>query len=352
MKKTIAVAVSGGIDSLVSAFLLKSQGYHVLGIHFITGYESIEKGKAEEPSHIDRIQEMTDRLGIDLIVKDIKPAFDQYVVDYFAKTYMAGQTPNPCLACNPAIKFGVILSHAKSLGATRLATGHYAVSKEIKPDEYGLFKGADIKKDQSYFLARLTQSQLSEAVFPLGDMTKTQTRKIAKKNHLNPVTKDESQDICFIKNTTYGDFLANQKKIDFKPGPIVDTSGRVIGEHKGLHLYTIGQRRGLDCPSSQAYYVLKIDAANNRLVVGFRDETYAPSCTVSHINWINGPPTSSIETMVKIRYRHRAVPAVLIPKSDTTGAIEFDSPQMAVTPGQGAVFYDQTRVLGGGWINR
>ncbi len=350
MNKTIAVAVSGGVDSLVSAFLLKRQGQRVFCIHFITGYESRETDQTDKHVQIDRIRKMTDDLDLDLFTVDIQTEFNRLVVDYFMNTYLAGKTPNPCLICNPAIKFGTILSHVKTLGATHLATGHYAISREITKGEYGLFRGIDFRKDQSYFLSRLTQKQLSRAVFPLGGLNKTQTRKIAAENNLEPVTRKESQDICFIKNTTYGEFLVKQKGIFAEPGPIIDKNNRIIGKHKGLHLYTIGQRRGLNCPASQPYYVVKMDIKHNHLVVGFRDDTYSASCRVSDINWINGPPSTPSETEVKIRYRHRAVSATLVPDGDKEAKVFFHVPQMAVTPGQGAVFYRQNQVIGGGWI--
>jgi len=366
MKQITAIALSGGIDSLTAAYLLKQQGHHVIGIHFITGFEtkdshhhnsrlSKESFTADfstgENSHSLKIADIANQLGITVKIIDISTDFQLKVIDYFTQTYLSGKTPNPCLVCNPSIKFGTLLTCARKLGASRLATGHYA---RISADSLGgfhLLRGIDNKKDQSYFLAFMTQKQLARACFPLGKMTKSDVKKLAKEKGLYPVTKKESQDICFIKGNKYGDFLLQQQDFKAKPGDIVDIEDNILGRHSGLHLFTIGQRRGINCPASQPYYVVRIDINQNRLIVGLKKDLLSTSCKVSKINWIIEKPTSTLDVDIRVRYRHRAVISKLIPNGNTLATIIFETPQSAVTPGQGAVFYKDDEVIGGGWID-
>ncbi|MDM8553090.1 tRNA 2-thiouridine(34) synthase MnmA [Desulfobacterales bacterium HSG2] len=337
-----AIAISGGIDSLVSAYLLKKQGHKVFGIHFLTGYES------GDPYQIRNI---ADQIGISVKVRDCSTEFRSEVVDYFTQTYQAGRTPNPCLVCNPSIKFGTILAAARESGASRLATGHYA---RVTKDDSGrchLLRGIDPEKDQSYFLAFLSQEQLTAACFPLGNMTKSEVRKLAAKKGLHPEVKEESQDVCFIKGCSYGEFLARHQELAPKPGPIQDVNGRILGEHKGLHLFTIGQRRGINCPASEPYYVTRIDTEQNRLVVGFKKDLLSSECRVAGINWIARKPASPIKVHTRLRHRHKAAPSTLFPIDNNLAVVRFETPQSAITPGQGAVFYRGEEVLGGGWIH-
>jgi tRNA-specific 2-thiouridylase len=340
----VAIAVSGGVDSLVCAYLIKRQGIDAVGIHFLTGFEN-----PAEPGPRD-IQALFRPLDIPVVVIDLKTPFKSSVVDYFSAAYQNGKTPNPCLVCNPAIKFGVLLDEARRLGASRLATGHYARVQAGRDGRYRLRKGVDEKKDQSYFLSRLTQDQLACAVFPLGTWTKDNVRALAAENGLKPVNRKESQDVCFIKDSNYKDFLIQADGIHPQAGDIVDTSGNRLGSHAGLHRYTVGQRRGINCPASQPYYVVRIDARRNRLVVGAKDELYTSRCRVTDVNWIAGAPEGPIRADTRIRYRHRAVAATVSPDGDDGAVVRFDEPQAAVTPGQGAVFYRGDEVLGGGWI--
>ncbi len=361
MPKTIAIALSGGIDSLMTAALLKDQGHQLIGIHFLTGYETIAPAGVagtSAPSDIESVTEqarrnlepMVDQLGLPLHIVDLRKAFQQQVVDYFVGAYQVGMTPNPCLKCNPSIKFGLLYEAAERLGATHMATGHYARLETAPDDRVRLLRGVDPVKDQSYFLARLHQSQLRRAVFPLGGYTKDQTRQMAHKKNLHPAASQESQDICFIKNGAYGTFLEAQCGFSAKPGPIVDLHGNRLGTHNGLYLFTIGQRRGINCPSTEPYYVVRIDVPENQLVVGRKADLSAEAFKVDGINWITPRPGASIRAQVRVRYRHQAVPATVTPVGTDSADVVFDQPQSAVTPGQGAVFYNEDEVLGGGWI--
>ena len=344
MTGTLAVAVSGGVDSLVSAHLLRKRHADTFGIHFLTGFEGRDEAGAGIARQLGR------QLDMPVAVVDLREPFRRLVVDYFSAAYQRGETPNPCLVCNPAVKFGVLLEEARRRGAKRLATGHYARVDEYGRGRYRLCRGLDATKDQSYFLARLTQDQLARACFPLGAMTKTHVKALAAEAGLRPVTRQESQDVCFIRDTSYADFLVQTTGLQPQAGDIVDSAGRKVGVHQGLHRYTVGQRRGINCPAEQAYYVLRIDARSNRLVVGFKNELYAEGCRVREINWIADPPETPLPVDTRIRYRHRAVASRLTPLGPDAAVVRFDRPQAAVTPGQGAVFYRGDEVIGGGWI--
>ena len=344
MTGPVAIALSGGIDSLAAACLLKNQAKEVFGLHFITGFE-----KPGDPGPT-QIQALFQPLDIPVQVVDLKAPFRKTVVDYFAVAYQNGETPNPCLVCNPSIKFGVLLQKAIQLGATRLATGHYARVEKGASGRYRLLKGVDGGKDQSYFLARLTREQLARACFPLGSWTKDQVRALAAEKGLAPVTRSESQDVCFVRESSYADFLVQTVGMEPRPGEIVDTQGRRVGTHQGLHRYTVGQRRGINCPASRPYYVIRIDARHNRLVVGFKEERFTSRCRVRDVNWIADPPDGPLAVDTRIRYRHQAAASTVIPDERGGAAVRFEQPQSSVTPGQGAVFYREEEVIGGGWI--
>jgi len=351
MMQTTAVAISGGVDSLMTAYLLKEQGRHVVGIHFITGFEAASAYTRDpETEKTHKILNIGEQLGIPVDIVDIRDEFREKIVGYFCRTYQSGQTPNPCMHCNPTIKFGTILAHAQKIGAQKLATGHYAIIKKDPNGHYHLFKGRDPKKDQSYFLARLTRPQLAKACFPLGEMKKSEIKQLAAQKGLYPVTQAESQDVCFIKNEAYAEFLAKQTGFDPQPGFIETVNGQVIGEHRGLHLFTIGQRRGINCPAAEPFYVVRLDAERNRLIVGSKDDLLAAECRVTGINWIGEKPSVPLEIHTRVRYRSQEVTATVIPGDRNTAVVRFKEPQASITPGQGAVFYRDDEVLGAGWI--
>lgn len=357
-----AILLSGGVDSLVAAHILKQQGHDVIGIHFVTGYEKPISEKAPDPPSESgspasaaarkTAAALAGQLSIPVEIMDCRQAFQSRVVNYFTRTYAAGKTPNPCLACNPAIKFGAVFAYAKKLGAGRLATGHYA---RIRYDRQGfcrLLRGKDRTKDQSYFLSRLTQDTLSRAIFPLGDMTKQATVQLARQSGLEPTAPKESQDVCFIHENRYSDFLSRQPGFKAMSGPIKDLHGNIIGRHAGLHLFTIGQRRGISCPAGEPYYVIDMDAPGNSLIVGFKRDTLTDTCVVEDINWIRFQPATDLDVKTRVRYRHRAVPSRLDILGKKRALVRFHTPQSAVAPGQGAVFYNGEEVLGGGFIRK
>jgi tRNA-specific 2-thiouridylase len=352
MKKKTAVAISGGVDSLMAACVLKEQGQNIVGIHFITGFET-DLDNAHHPKKYNRLKILNigKQLGIPIEIVDIRSEFQEKIVDYFTQTYNKGQTPNPCMRCNPIIKFGRILTHAHRLGAQKLATGHYARIRKDPVGNFHLFKGHDSQKDQSYFLARLTQQQLENASFPLGGMQKTDVKQMAAKKGLQPATRNESQDICFIKHISYREFLGAQKGFEYRPGLIENVNGQVIGEHNGLHLFTIGQRRGINCPADEPYYVIRLDTERNRLTVGAKKDLMSSECKVVEINWIGKEPTLPMEVNTRIRYRSKEATSMVFPLAKSTAMVRFKNPQSAVTPGQGAVFYQDDEILGGGWIS-
>jgi tRNA-specific 2-thiouridylase len=354
MKETVAVALSGGLDSSVAAALLKRKNYRVIGLHFRTGYEraSCEATRSGPLSRVNSCaQRISDQIGIPLEVIDCSEAFKKEVVRYFADTYRSGQTPNPCMVCNQRIKFGFILERAKALGASTLATGHYVRIRLEESGHFSLLKGVDRAKDQSYFLALLTQRQLSQAMFPLGSHTKKEARQMAGAWGLTAFMAGESQELCFIRHPSYKDFLASLADFACKAGPIVNTRGEILGHHQGLHAYTVGQRKGISIPGPEPYYVTRLDKEQNRLVIGTKSELSASECIVTHINWIETEaPDKPISVHTRIRYRHKEAESILTPLDRYTATVRFFKAQYAITPGQAAVFYQGDRVLGGGWI--
>ncbi len=342
-----AVAISGGVDSLMTAHLLLEAGHQVMGIHFTHGFESSGGSNAKE-----RAARIAEKLGISFHQLNLSDSFEKKVVDYFIKAYGSGITPNPCMVCNPTVKFGALLDAARDLGAKKLATGHYARIETGADGEPHLLRGVDPSKDQSYFLARLSRKQLSQTMFPLGGLHKKTVIEQAARAGFGELVSSESQDVCFIDSNGYHAFLEKQPGFISSPGEIIDLSGKVLGRHSGLHHYTIGQRRGINCPAAEALYVIALDSIHNRLIVGPKTAQETIMCDVTDINWLSDKADKPFTAQVKVRYRHPAVLARVTPRSLHQATIEFETAQAAVTPGQGAVFYDGDRVLGGGWIEK
>jgi len=342
--KRVAVALSVGVDSSMAACLLKEADYDVIGVTMHLWSDS-DRTCPSTASILDA--ENTCRtLGIPFHLIDLENEFYHHVVDYFCNEYAKGRTPNPCIACNRYIKFGCLLDHALSLGAGYLATGHYARVK-LYDNGYHLLKGRDISKDQSYMLYILGQDKLSRILFPLGDYTKSQIKELARQKGLPTAGKPSSQDICFIA-ADYGTFL--RQYITAPDGEIVDSSGQVLGQHRGTFFYTVGQRHGLGLATAEPFYVTGIDPDKSRIVVGPREDLYRSRLIADEVNWISGtPPLEQLTATVKIRYRSPDVAATLYPASDSA-EVSFQRPQLAVTPGQAAVFYKDDEVLGGGII--
>lgn len=341
----VAIALSGGVDSLVSGFLIKQAYKNVFGIHFTTGYEAI-------PTDVKALE---NQLGFPVHSIDLASVFEEKVVQYFIATYLAGKTPNPCVICNQQIKFGALLDQALALGADALATGHYATIVNLLsfPDRdisnCWLEKATDSTKDQSYFLSLLEPFQLEKIILPLAGYTKTKVKLLARENHLTPTTPGESQDICFINDTGFSQFIIKKNKLIPKPGSIKDIHGKIVGSHQGLHAFTIGQRRGLNCPAAQPYYVRHIDLATNTLVVCFKQDLAQTNMQVENIVWNRSDSQEKSTITTKIRYSHKGAASHLL-RTGSTGQVTFDHPQLAITPGQTAVFYQGNRVLGAGII--
>jgi tRNA-uridine 2-sulfurtransferase len=337
----IAIALSGGVDSAVAAALLQRQGFNLQGVH-------LRLSPLSAPP--DRAEELAQYLGIPLTVLDLQPEFAREVLDYFVSEYARGRTPNPCVRCNAAIKFGHLWQYLKKDGVTHLATGHYA-RLNLDVSTTGLFRGGDRRKDQSYFLSRLPLSLLPNLIFPLGQMTKEEVRRLAREMGL-PVRENqpESMELCFIPAGGYQDFLKARQGFTGAPGDFVDARGRLLGRHRGLEGYTVGQRRGLGISAREPYYVIDIQPETNRVVLGHREELLSTGLTASGMNWLVNPPAGEIQAAAVIRYRHPGVLARITPQDDGKVKVAFATPQSAVAPGQAVAFYDGDRVLGGGWI--
>ena len=355
-REKIVVGMSGGVDSSVAAALLKRKGYDVIGVTFKTWPKSecgTSFGRACcNLEAVTRSRAVCEELGIPYYVFDMSKEFKKEVINYFLSQYLKGLTPNPCVVCNEKIKFGRLVSKARSLGAKRIATGHYAnVSEDKKINRFILREGKDKIKDQSYFLFSLKQGQLKEAIFPLGDITKAETRKLARKFNLVTFNTVSSQDICFIRDLEYAEYIKKETGLEIKAGDIVNSYGKVIGRHKGVVYYTIGQRRGLGVAYSEPLYVTGLDVEKNRIIVGTKTDVMKKSIIIEKLNWISVDNiTKPIEVFARIRYGHKKAKALVSRSGVDLVRVDFEEPQEAPTPGQAAVFYRKDAVVGGGWI--
>jgi tRNA-specific 2-thiouridylase len=355
MPARVVVALSGGVDSSVAAYLLKRQGYEVIGLFMRTGTHGAEddthghkKGCCSALDAGDA-RRVADRLDIPFYALDFERDFDR-IIDYFADEYAVGRTPNPCVVCNNWLKFGKLWSYGKQLDADHVATGHYAqvVTRDGRPE---LHRGADPAKDQSYVLFGLRRGLLMRLLFPVGGYRKEQVRDLAREAGLAVADKPDSVEICFVRGGDHGAFIRQRRPELATAGRIVDTAGKVLAEHTGIENFTVGQRKGLGFAAGERRYVLRIVPGANAVVVGERDELLAKGLVASRVNWLReAPPEGPLPCQAKIRYRHQAAPAMVVALPDAGARVEFAEPQTAVTPGQAVVFYDGPRVLGGGWI--
>ncbi len=364
----VAIAMSGGVDSSTAAAILKEQGHELVGFTMQLWNQrrgiSVDENGEPLPSRCCSLDDVYDarrvaeEMGFPFYVLNLEREFERDVVQPFVASYLSGETPIPCVACNSRLKFASLERLARSLNCERVATGHYArVEYDASRDRHRLLRGRDRRKDQSYFLWELNQEQLSRALFPLGEMSKAEVREVARRHNLAVAEKAESQEICFVPDGDYAGFIDRYLGAEDGPdraagaGEIVNTRGEIVGTHSGIHRYTIGQRRGIGIAGPRALYVVDIDADRNRVIAGHQEELLSKEFSAAGVNWVVcDEPVGSVRAEVRVRYRHRAAPARITPLAGSCARICFDEPQRAITPGQASVFYRGDEVLGGGWI--
>jgi tRNA-specific 2-thiouridylase len=355
MAARVVLAMSGGVDSSVAAYLLTQQSYEVIGLFMRTGAHDGDDGRADHKkgccSAVDAgdARRVADRLDIPFYALDFERDFDR-IIDYFADEYLAGRTPNPCVVCNSWLKFGQLWGYGQQLQADFIATGHYAqvVRREGAVE---LHRAADPDKDQSYVLYGLGREVLPHLLFPIGGYRKDEVRALARSAGLAVADKPDSVEICFVPDNDHASLIRRRRPERATAGRIVDTAGKVLAKHEGIEQFTIGQRKGLGFAAGERRYVLRIVPGDNEVVVGPREDLLASGLVASRVNWLaEAAPAEPLACQVKIRYRHVPAAATVWPLADGSARVEFAEPQSAVTPGQAAVLYDGPRVLGGGWI--
>ncbi len=366
-RETIAVAMSGGVDSSAVAALLRAEGHPIIGLTLqlwnqrrLAGREGMPETVQGRCCSIDDVYDarrVAEHLGIPYYLVNAQERFEDEVVRPFVEEYLRGRTPIPCTLCNNHLKFDQLLGTARGIGAERIATGHYARNRyDPARGRWVLSRPADRSKDQTYFLFGLTQEQLSRTLFPLGEMCKPEVRSMAADHGLELAQKPDSQEICFIPGGSYSQFLRayleeQGRALPDSAGDLVSTSGEVLGAHEGIHSFTVGQRKGLGLSAHEPLYVLKIHPDSHRVEVGPDSTLYTGHLRADRLNWVSIPePRESVRVAVKIRHRHEPAPATLRVSAPGEVEVHFDEPQRAVTPGQSAVFYQGDEVAGGGWI--
>lgn len=350
MKETVVVGMSGGVDSSVAAYLLKEQGYHVIGVTMHL-FDTEDTNSCCGITGVEDARRVAATLGIPFYVMNFKEEFQTEVMDYFVKEYEAGRTPNPCIACNRYIKWEALLEKSRMIGADYLATGHYARVKQLANGRYAICHSKTDRKDQTYALYNLTQEQLKHTLMPVGEYEKEQIREIAKEQNLLVANKPDSQDICFVPDGDYAGFICRSTGRQPEKGNFVGTDGTIYGEHKGILHYTVGQRKGLGISFGKPMYVVAVRSDTNEVVLGEEEELFSTTLTADHMNYMGAASFAPGQKMLaKIRYSHKGEMCHVIAAEGDRVKVEFEHPVRAITPGQAIVFYDGEVVLGGAAI--